>query len=62
MANTAVKIGKDNAIRMFAQVQVQVKIGMSINFMPGARILNTVAKKLTAVKVVPIPDICKAQI
>ncbi len=62
MANTAVKIGKDAAIKMFAHVQVHVKIGICINFMPGARILNTVTKKLTAVSSVPSPDICKAHI
>ena len=62
MANTAVRIGKDAAIKMFAQVQVHVKIGICINFMPGARILNTVTKKLTAVSSVPSPDICNAHI
>ncbi len=40
---------------------VQVKIGMSINFMPGARILMMVTKKLTPVRSVPKPEICNAQ-
>ena len=62
MANTAVKIGNDATIKMFAQVQVQVKIGICISFMPGARILSTVAIKFTPVKVVPMPEICSAQI
>ena len=60
MANTAVRIGNEAAIRMFAHVQVHVKIGICMNFMPGARILNTVTKKFTAVSSVPSPDICRA--
>ena len=46
---------------MLAKVQVQVKIGICISFMPGARILNTVTRKLIPVSNVPIPDICNAQ-
>ena len=62
MASTAVKIGNDAAIKIFAQVHAHVKIGIFISVIPGARILNTVTRKLTAVNSVPSPDICKAQI
>ena len=57
----AARIGNEATIRTLAQVQVQVKIGMSISFMPGARIFRTVARKLTPVSVVPSPDNCSAQ-
>ncbi len=36
---------------------VQVKIGMSISDIPGARILMMVTKKLTPVNSVPKPEI-----
>ena len=62
MASTAVKIGNDAAIKIFAHVHAHVKIGIFIKLIPGARILKTVTKKFTAVSSVPNPDICKAQI
>ncbi len=40
---------------------VQVKIGIFIRLMPGARILRMVAMKLTPVSVVPKPDSCMLQ-
>ena len=43
------------------QSEVQVKIGMSMSFMPGARILIMVTKKLTPVNSVPKPETCSAQ-
>jgi hypothetical protein len=55
-------MGKEATISTLAQVQVQVKIGICISFMPGARILMMVTRKLIAVSVVPIPDICSAQV
>ena len=48
-------------IRMLVKVQVQVKTGIFISVMPGARILNTVTRKLTPVSSVPSPDNCSAQ-
>jgi len=57
----AARIGNEATIRTLAQVQVQVKIGMSISFVPGAGIFRTVARNLTPVNVVPSPDNCSAQ-
>ena len=43
------------------QRMVQVKIGMRIQVMPGARILTMVTKKLTPVSNVPRPVSCRLQ-
>ena len=43
-------------IRMAVHQEVQVKIGMRIRVMPLVRIFSTVTKKLTPVRVVPIPE------
>jgi len=57
----AVRIGKDATISTLVKVQAQVKTGIFIQLMPGARILNTVTRKFTPVSSVPSPDNCNAQ-
>ncbi|MNK82263.1 hypothetical protein D3C87_1020290 [compost metagenome] len=61
MASTAVSTGKAATIRMLVHNAVQVKIGMRIQVMPGARILTMVAIRLTPDNSVPTPAICKDQ-
>ena len=58
----AVRIGKAATIRTLAHSAVQVKTGIFIRDMPGARILRMVAMKLTPVSRVPTPEICNDQI
>ena len=58
----AVRIGKEMMMSTLVQNAVQVKTGIRIIVMPGARILSMVTKKLTPVSRVPIPEICRLQI
>ena len=46
---------------MLAQSAVQVKIGIRIMVMPGARIFTMVAIRLMPESVVPTPAICSDQ-
>ena len=46
---------------MLVQSAVQVKTGIRIMVMPGARILTMVAIRLTPDSSVPMPAICSAQ-
>ena len=46
---------------MLVQSAVQVKIGIRISVMPGARILRIVVIRLTPESSVPMPAICSAQ-
>ena len=48
-------------IRMLVISAVQVKIGMRIRVMPGARMRMIVTKKFTPVSNVPNPETCNAQ-
>ncbi len=60
MAKVAVRIGKAATIRRLEASDVQQKMGMRMSVMPGARILSIVVTKLTPVRSVPMPEICKA--
>ena len=51
------RIGKAATIRMFVQSAVQVKIGIFIMVMPGARIFTMVAIRLMPDNRVPMPAI-----
>ncbi|MNE98522.1 hypothetical protein D3C80_1970400 [compost metagenome] len=57
----AVRTGKIATIRMLVISAVQVKTGIFIRFMPGARMRRIVTMKLMPVRVVPSPDICSDQ-
>ena len=46
---------------MFAQSEVQVKIGIRIMVMPGQRILTMVTIRLMPDSVVPTPATCRPQ-
>ena len=60
-ASTAVSTGNAATISTLVHNAVQVKIGIFIMVMPGARILMMVAIKLIPDSDVPTPAICKAQ-
>ena len=57
----AVRTGKAATISTLVQSDVQVKTGIFISVMPGARILTMVAIRLMPDSVVPTPAICSAQ-
>ena len=59
--NTAVSTGNDATIRMLVHSAVQVKMGIFIMPMPGARILMMVTSKLIPDSNVPTPASCSAQ-
>ncbi|MNJ76269.1 hypothetical protein D3C77_735170 [compost metagenome] len=59
-ASTAVNTGKAATISTLVHSAVQVKMGMRIIFMPGARIFTMVTSRLTPDSRVPTPAICKA--
>ena len=61
MPKVTVRIGNAAMIRMAVHRMVQVKMGMRIQVMPGARILTMVTKKLTPVSRVPRPVSCSDQ-
>ena len=48
-------------MRMLVQSAVQVKTGIFIMVMPGARIFTMVAMRLMPESNVPMPAICSAQ-
>ena len=56
-----VRTGKDATINTLVQSAVQVKIGMRISVMPGARIFTMVTSRLMPDNVVPTPAICRPQ-
>jgi hypothetical protein len=58
----AVRIGKVATIRMLVQSEVQVKTGIFMKVMPGARIFTIVAIRLMPDSVVPTPATCSPQI
>jgi hypothetical protein len=60
-ARAAVSTGKDATISALVHSAVQVKTGIFIRFMPGARILMMVTIRLMPDSVVPTPAICSAQ-
>lgn len=53
-------MGKAATISMLEQSVVQVKIGMRISVMPGARIFRMVVIMFTPASRVPTPEICRA--
>ena len=55
------RIGKAATISTLVQSAVQVKIGIFMKDMPGARILTMVAMRLTPDSSVPMPAICSDQ-
>ncbi|MNP16603.1 hypothetical protein D3C76_1090070 [compost metagenome] len=57
-ASVTVKIGKANKIMIQVENTDHVNIGIFIHFMPGARILMMVTRKLIPVAREPIPEIC----
>jgi len=50
-------MGKAKMMRMLVSSAVQVNSGIRMSFMPGARILMMVTRKLMPVRSVPTPDI-----
>ena len=57
----AASTGKAATIRTLVTSEVQVKIGIFIRVMPGARMRRMVTMKLMPLSVVPNPEICSAQ-
>ena len=57
MMQATVRAGKAKIIKMLVQSPVQVKSGMRIKVMPGARSLMIVTIKLMPVRVEPTPEI-----
>ena len=57
-----VRAGNANTIRTLAHSAVQVKIGMRISVIPGARRRRIVTTKLMPVSVLPAPLTSTAQI
>jgi hypothetical protein len=61
MMATTVTAGKAKAISTEVQSVVQVNSGMNISFMPGARFLMMVTRKLMPERVEPMPLSSTAQ-
>ena len=61
MPSTAVSTGKAATISTLVHSAVQVKTGIFISVMPGARILTMVAIRLIPDSSVPTPAICSDQ-
>ncbi|MCY1203293.1 hypothetical protein D9M72_147950 [compost metagenome] len=60
-ASVAASTGKAATISTLVTSEVQVKIGIFIRLMPGARMRRMVTMKLMPESVVPSPDIWSAQ-